>query len=81
MGVYIQIDPLKITIESFCIIDSISKNVYILLSHSLKGGWGPTEACVVNLSEIESCYQGCNWTDTCLSVHCTIGCGNTGGGK
>ena len=39
VGVYIQIDPLKITIEAFCIIDSISKNVYTLLSHSLKGGF------------------------------------------
>lgn len=45
----------------------------------LRGGNNPTVQCAVNLSEIESCSPACNWTGTCLSVHCTIGCGNTGG--
>jgi len=57
----------------------VFKKTQISSLASLKGGNDPTIQCVVSLSEIESCSPACNWTDTCLSVHCTVGCGNTGG--
>jgi len=50
-----------------------------LESSTISGGATATNCCSVDLSEIESCSPECNWTDTCLSVHCTIGCPNTGG--